>query len=70
MYKQGKGFGENAPIVEIKRLSDGACIPLDPANTDYQNFRKEVANGAELQDSDGNVMTQEQVNQFLETIPQ
>jgi len=40
-------------------------IPFDPANTDYQAFRKEVLAGAELQDADGNVMTQEQANQFV-----
>jgi len=41
----------------VIRLSDGACIPFDPANTDYANFKKEVLAGAELQDADGNVMT-------------
>jgi hypothetical protein len=41
----------------IVRLTDGACIPFDPANTDYANFKKEVLAGAELQDADGNVMT-------------
>lgn len=42
---------------------------FDPANTDYQKFRKEVAEGVELQNADGVVMTQEQVNEFLKTIP-
>jgi len=49
----------------VKRLSDGAGIPFAPDNTDYQNFKKEVLAGAELQDADGNVMTQEQANQFV-----
>jgi len=40
-------------------------IPFDPSNTDYANFKKEVLAGAELQDADGNVMTQEQANQFV-----
>jgi hypothetical protein len=32
-------------------------IPFDPANTDYANFRKEIlADEAQLQDADGNVM--------------
>ena len=51
----------------IKRLSDNACIPFDPANTDYQNFKKEVLAGAELQDADGNVMTQ--ADAFIATLP-
>jgi len=41
----------------VIRLADNAQIPFDPANTDYQTFKKEVLAGAELQDADGNVMT-------------
>jgi hypothetical protein len=44
-------------------------IPFDPANTDYQTFKKEVLAGAELQDADGNVMTQEQANAFIASLP-
>jgi hypothetical protein len=40
----------------IQRTSDNACIPFDPANTDYANFKKELADGAELQDAEGNVI--------------
>jgi hypothetical protein len=65
MYKQFQTnpiFGKPQSIL---RLNDSACIPFDPANTDYQTFKKEVLAGAELQDADGNVMTQEQANQFV-----
>jgi len=51
------------------RLTDNTCVPFDPANTDYQTFRKEVLAGAELQDADGNVMTQAEANEFIATLP-
>jgi len=53
----------------LERLTDNAFIPFDPANTDYQTFKREVSEGVELQDPDGNVMTQEEVDAFLRTIP-
>lgn len=53
----------------VQRLSDSAFIPFDPANTDYQQFKLDIANGAELQDADGNVMTAEQVQAFMEALP-
>ncbi len=62
MYKLIK----NAEVV--KRLLDNAWIPFDPANTDYQTLKKQVLAGAELQDADGNVMTQEQANQFVASL--
>jgi hypothetical protein len=68
MYKlTNLGFGQTEPS-SIIRLSDNAFIPLDPANSDFTQFKKDLADGAELQDSEGVVMTAEQVNQFIETL--
>ena len=53
----------------VLRLADNTFIPFDPANTDYQTFKKEVLAGAELQDADGNVMTQEQADDFIKELP-
>ena len=61
-------FNKN-PIQSVRNLETGWSIPFDPANTDYQNFKKEVLAGAELQDSDGNVMTQEQAKAYVATLP-
>jgi hypothetical protein len=36
MYKLHNNWKNE--VVSIKRLSDGASIPLDPANTDYQEY--------------------------------
>ena len=44
MYKQIKTpDGKLAQIVV--RTEDGACIPFDEANTDYQQYLKWVAEG-------------------------
>ena len=45
MYKLGITiFGQTQPTSVI-RLSDGACIPFDPQNTDYQAYLKWVEEG-------------------------
>ena len=68
MYKQKKSefFAE---VYAVIRLSDNAFIPFDPANTDYAEFKKAVAEGAELQDADGNVMSAEAAQAFVATLP-
>jgi hypothetical protein len=42
MYKLYKGSFE---VNSVIRLSDMACIPFDPANTDYQKYLEWVAEG-------------------------
>ena len=42
-------------------------IPFEPANTDYQQFKAQVLAGAELQDADGNVMTN--AEDYVRTLP-
>ena len=69
MYKQFKST-QGATEYAVIRLSDGAYIPFDPANTDYQQFKKDVLKGAELQDADGNVMTLEEATAFIESLPE
>ena len=53
----------------VMRLTDMAIIPFVLANSDYQQFKIQVADGTPLEDPDGNVMTQEEVDAFLKTIP-
>lgn len=67
MYKiKQNDFGTTNVVV---RLSDNAFIPFDPDNTDYAQFKKAVAEGAELQDADGNVMSPEATQAFVATLP-
>lgn len=48
---------------------DGSFIPFDPANTDYQTFKQDLANGVALSDAEGTAMTADQIKTFLETLP-
>jgi hypothetical protein len=52
MYKQTKPFFEGAEATTVQRLSDSACIPFDPANTDYQAFLKYQAEGGKVYGAD------------------
>ena len=47
MYKQCQlpAIFANTQPQSIIRLNDGACIPFDPANTDYQEYLKWLEEG-------------------------
>jgi hypothetical protein len=54
----------------VQRISDNTFIPFDPANTDFANFKTAILEDkAQLEDSDGNLMTAEQAKQFVSTLP-
>ena len=38
----------------IRRIADGACIPYDPANTDYQEYLKWIAEGGTVLPAEDN----------------
>ena len=69
MYKLTQP-NRDGKIDTVQRLSDNACIPFDLANTDYQNFKKQInADEAQLEDADGNLMTAEQAKEFVKELP-
>ena len=70
MYKQTKNEQGQVRNDQIQRLSDNAFIPFDPANTDYQNFKKQInADEAQLEDADGKLMTPTQAKAYVATLP-
>lgn len=67
MYKINKPALSHQEFVI--RLSDNACIPFDPSNTDYQAFKKAVLEGAQLLDADNVKMSEEDANNFVNLLP-
>jgi hypothetical protein len=61
----------NGVDAAIKNNDDGSTTSFlfYQTNTDYQTFKKEVLAGVELQDVDGNVISQEQADEFIKELP-
>ena len=53
MYKLVKPIFSNQPSTFVQRLADGAFIPFDPANTDYQQYLAWVAEGNTPEPAEG-----------------
>jgi hypothetical protein len=53
LYSDHPVFGKPQ---SVNRTSDVASIPFDTANSDFQQFKKDLADGVELQDAEGNVI--------------
>ena len=48
MYKQCKPIFNGAEVSSVLKMKDGiaiACIPFDPANADYKEYLKWLAEG-------------------------
>ena len=58
MYKLQKNL--QGDVVSVSVIGQMNSIPFAPANTDYQAFKQAIADGAELQDADGNVVADAQ----------
>ena len=55
---------------EITTVRTGnSFIPFDTANTDYQQFKKDVLAGETLEQPDGTPMTQAEADAYIATLP-
>ena len=52
MYKLTPIFFPNTVVSSAIRTTDGACIPFDPDNSDYQAYLAWVAEGNVAQPAD------------------
>jgi hypothetical protein len=57
MYKLAKPPFPLQNSISVIRLSDGASIPFDPANTDYQQYLKFLEEGGQPLPADDNGQT-------------
>ena len=67
MYKLYKNTED---VIWVFRTTDNTSIPTHESNSDYANFKKEIlADEAQLQDADGNVMSPEEAKAYVATLP-
>jgi hypothetical protein len=59
MYKLNKDSITGQDKNCVTRLLDMACIPFDPANTDYQQFLKYQAEGGKVYGADEEIPADE-----------
>ena len=59
MYKQTNPMFQGSTPSSVIRISDGACIPFDPDNTDYQAFLKYQAEGGKVYGEDEEIPAEE-----------
>ena len=51
-YKLTKNIDETISTTQVIRISDGAFIPFDEANADYQEYLEWVAEGNTPEEAD------------------
>jgi len=66
-YKKTKDPYGNASNI-IKRIADGACIPPNEENTDYQEYLEWVAEGNTAEDADEDTLTWDSIRAIRDGI--
>ena len=67
LYKEFRNF-EGIALFFVR--NDNWSIPVDPANTDYQQFKQAINDGtAQLEDADGKLLTPTEAKAYVATLP-
>jgi hypothetical protein len=66
MYKIYKNSLSQNCVARVNNDDTTTSFGFDPANTDYAQFKKDILDGAELLDADGQVMD---AIQFVKEVP-
>lgn len=70
MYRQIVDPVTNIPSKHsIIRETSNDFIPIDVLNSDYLQFKKDIASGAVLNDGSGVALTAKQAADFVATLP-
>ena len=70
MYKIGQIPYSGGAATSVINLDSNSCIPYDPDNTDYQNFKAQINDeSAQLEDADGVLMSPEAAKAYVATLP-
>jgi len=64
-------------IANLKEITPNAAMTTDgcksflfhPDNTDYQQFVRDINNGVQLNDANGNAITGTELTTFISTLP-
>ncbi len=59
MYRLGPISPFSNEVDSVNRISDGACIPFCPGNTDYENYLNWLAEGNTPEPSEPPLLPQE-----------
>jgi len=71
MYKLNNStfFADLGEPCSVNIPTQNKSIPFDPANTDYQQFVRDIKNGVQLNDANGNAITGVELTTFISTLP-
>ena len=70
MYKLYKDAVTNIVVgVQKEQFGYLISVPFAHDNTDYQQFVRDIQNGVQLNDAEGNPITGSALTTFMETLP-